>query len=286
MATSTSRVLSFAGLVLAGLVAIASLAGITVPSIYGRETPLWAAQGIGQDWIDLVVVSPVVAVCALLARRGSRTAQLAFAGALIYLLYSFVLYAFAVHFNRLFLVYVATLGIAFYLLIGLALALHRQQAMSWFRTPPPLARAAGAFLIVVAAAFALLWLSDVIPALVRGSSPAGLDDVGLATNPIYVIDLAVILPALLATGIMLIRKQTAAFVVAPILLAFNVLMTGALLGMFVAMRQRGLSTDLAGPTVSAILCAASGALFVALTRPLRPLREPAAVLGDSRLQVH
>ena len=58
-------------LILALLVAVASLAGILVPETYARETAEWAGQAIGQDWFDLLVAVPALIVCALGARRGS-----------------------------------------------------------------------------------------------------------------------------------------------------------------------------------------------------------------------
>src|SRR5262245_44773179 len=102
------------------LMAVASAAGIYCPDVYARETPSWAAQGTGQDIVNLFVVAPALVVCAYLAGRGSLRAWLVWLGLLFYVLYSYVLYAFFVHFNRLFLVYVSVLGLSFWALAGAA----------------------------------------------------------------------------------------------------------------------------------------------------------------------
>src|SRR5690349_5713700 len=113
---------------LAMLVAFVSLVGILHPSIYARETPNWAAQALGQDWVDLLFAVPWLAVSGLYAARGSRRALFLLAGAMLYTFYEFAIYAFAVHFNVMFLAYCATLGVTFYALAGLALVFVREDA--------------------------------------------------------------------------------------------------------------------------------------------------------------
>jgi hypothetical protein len=73
------------------LLAATSVGGILLPSTYARETASWRAQGIGQDWFDLLVVVPVLVTGAIRLRRGSRAARIVVGGALIYSAYSFVL---------------------------------------------------------------------------------------------------------------------------------------------------------------------------------------------------
>lgn len=55
---------------------------------------------------------------AILAGRGSGRAHLVWLGVLVYLIYSYIIYALSVQFNPLFLVYVALLGCSLYALIG------------------------------------------------------------------------------------------------------------------------------------------------------------------------
>lgn len=262
------RLLSFAALVLAGLVAVAAAGGIALPSVYAQETATWAAQGLGQDWIDLLIVAPVLVICAIAITRRSRAALFVLGGTLLYLVYSFVLYAFAMHFNVLFLVYVAALGVSFYSLLGVGRHLQRERAATWFPDDLPFRRFGAWFLIVVAVAFAGLWLSSVVPALVRGTPPPELAEAGLITNPVHVLDLALLLPALFAGGVLLLRRRGPGRVLAPILLTFNTLMTLALVGMMVAMYQRGLSSDLTVAGAMGVLAVISGGLLIAFLRPL------------------
>src|SRR5262252_1287924 len=110
MTTASSRVLPIvAAYPLAALVVLASIGGLLVDDVYARESANWAAQGVGQDWVDLVVAVPWLVLSGIFAQRGSRAALLLLAGGLVYTLYEFVIYALALHFNALFLVYCAVL---------------------------------------------------------------------------------------------------------------------------------------------------------------------------------
>ncbi len=58
---------------LAVLIAISSIIGILFENIYWQEVPGYAAQGIGQDIINLIVLVPILFVAAVLIIRGSKT---------------------------------------------------------------------------------------------------------------------------------------------------------------------------------------------------------------------
>ena len=84
-------------------IGVASLAGLAAPSTYAAEAPAWAAQAVGQDVVNLLVVAPALLVAGWLADRGSARARLMIGGCLVYAAYSHVVYAVGLHFNRLFL---------------------------------------------------------------------------------------------------------------------------------------------------------------------------------------
>ena len=224
---------------LAALFAAASFGNLVLPAAYARETASWTAQGVGQDWVDLLVVAPLLVIAALLARRGSRRAGLVLGGAVAYTTYSLALYAFAVHFNPLFLVYSAALGLSFYALVATVVACSRADPRSWYPTLPPI-RAAGVFAIVLGLAFYALWLAEVIPAVASGTPPASLAEVGLITNPVQVLDIGIVLPAFIAGGVALIRRRGLGYWLVPVMLTFGVLMDIALIGMDASMAARGL----------------------------------------------
>ena len=229
------------------LLAALSLGGLVLP-VYAHETPAWTAQAIGQDWFDLVIAAPWIAICA--TRRGYRWRVL-LAGAYAYTVYELFIYAFAVHFNALFLVYCATLGLAGYALVAQVIELaHGEQ-----RAP----RFVGGYLVAIGVAFALLWLAEDVPALLHRTTPASLVETGLLTNPVHVIDLAFVLPAHVIAGILVWKRRNALF--AQIVLAFGILMAASIGAMLVVMQGIG------GVAIAMFVIAAVTA--VVLARALR-----------------
>jgi len=208
------------------LLAVISIGGLASDA-YARETSAWAAQGIGQDWFDLLIAAPWLALCGYLARTGSWRWRVLLAGGFAYTMYELVIYTFGVHFNALFLVYCATLGLAAFAFIALVAELRR--------TTPRIARRnahlGGAFLVGLATIFAALWLAEDVPAVIRNAPSPTLAVTGLFTNPVHVIDLSFVLPAHIVVGLLLWRRRPTGELFAPILLAFGVLMAASIGGM-------------------------------------------------------
>ncbi len=258
-------------LLLAALVTTAALGGILLPSTYGREAASWAAQGVGQDWVNLLVVAPAIAVLAVAVSRGSRRARLLLGGALLYVAYSFLFYVFAVHFNRLFLVYCACLGLGFYGLQAVLLELWPEPMWNWFDVAAP-RRAAGTWLVTLGTAFAVLWLSQVVPALWEGGDPVGSAELGLLTNPAHVLDLSFLCPLMLATGTSAFRRGRLGGVMAPILLAFSVVLALAVVGNAVSMERQGVGRAMPMAGAAGVVAVVSIGLLVRFLRGPRRLR--------------
>jgi hypothetical protein len=252
----------------AALVAFVSLVGILFPTVYARETPNWAAQALGQDWVDLLFAVPWLSVTGLLALRGSRRALFLLGGGMLYIFYEFVIYGFAVHFNALFLAYCATLGVTFFALAGMAVRLLGEDVQLWYGEKPPI-RTAGFFLIGVGVLFTMAWLGDVIPALVHGTTPESVSEAGVPTNPVHVIDLSIILPLHVIAGVALLQRRKLGYTLAPIVLSFGVIMALSIAGMLVVMRQRGIDASLAIATSMGFVAASSAAILGLVLRRLR-----------------
>jgi len=250
---------------LALLVALAACAGLFWASTYAQEKPLWAAMGMGGDAVNLLVIVPVLLASGSLARKGSVPACLVWIGTLVFLLYNFFIYAMAVHFNPVFPVYCAVLGLSFFGLVGFLPALSISEIAGRYGQRAPVKTTAAA-LFLIALVFGVQWLREIIPALGSGQAPKGVAELGLLTNPVHVLDLSFVLPANVITALLLLRRKPVAFTIAPVLLVFSTLMPVALVGMIVAMVLKGLSKDYAP---AAIFAAMAAALAVLLARFLR-----------------
>jgi hypothetical protein len=211
------------------LMAMASASGIFIAGLY-RDVPSLVAQSIGLDVITLVVALPALAISALLAGRGSKRARLIWLGMLLYVAYTYASYAFGVRFNPLFMIYVALLGCSTYALIG-GLATTDWVGIEAAFTERTPVRAVSIFLLVVAALCYLLWLSEVIPASLTGIPPQSVQDAGMPTNVIHVLDMAWFLPALVVAAVSLWYKRPLGYALAPSLLSCFVFLPLTLLSM-------------------------------------------------------
>jgi len=249
------------------LVLLASASGIFLTSIYTRETPSWAVQGIGQDIVNIVAVV-VLLIAVSFVNKGSVKAFLVWSGVLLYLIYAYVIYAFDVHFNSLFLVYVAILGLSFYALVGLVIHLHLDQFQASFSANTK-ARAVSVFLLVLGIVFYLLWFSEEIPALLTGKFPQSVTAANVPTNPVHVLDLGLYLPAMIITAVLLWRRKLLGYLLAGPLLVFSILTGTAILAIFLVMSVKGMPTSVGVEAFFAIIIVVSLVLSVLYVREVK-----------------
>jgi len=243
----------------AALLAIAgSVVGLTQPAIYARLTAVFLPQALAQDVANLALASPAMLILAALALRGSLRAYLLWLGVVTFTVYNYFIYTFSVPFGPLFLLWVAVLGLCIYALIGGVASADHQAVRERFASPRPVQVVAW-LLIVTAGFFGFVWLSEVIPALLAGRMPQTATDMALPTNPVHILDLAFFLPAVLATGVMLLKQRPLAYTVAPAMIVFLIL-TGApilLTPVVQSVRGQAAAWGVVGPigTLTAVLLA-------------------------------
>ncbi len=211
--------LSIAAAVLAVL---GSIIALSVPGIYARLTPVFLPQALAQDIANLAIASPAWLILAAFALRGSLRAYLLWLGVLAFTIYNYVIYTFSVPFGPLFLLWVAVLGLSLYALIGGVSSVDHDAVKAVFTSPHAVA-VVGWFLIATGILFALLWLSEDVPALLRGTMPQSVVDMALPTNPVHVLDLAFFLPGVLVAGWLLLKGRALAYTLAPAFIVFLIL---------------------------------------------------------------
>ena len=249
------------------LVLIASSAGLFLKSTYARETVSYATQSVGQD-IENIIAAAALLITAYFVSKGLVKAFLAWMGILLALIYSYVIYAFAVHFNSLFLVYVAIVGLSFYTLAGSLIRLHLDSLQPYFVANSK-ARLVSVFLLLVAVLFYLQWLGEDIPALLAGKIPQSVMEAGLLTNPVHVLDLGLYLPAMIITSILLWRRKPLGYVMAIPLLVFSVLTGIGILAIFLVMSSRGMATSVVVELFFAAIVVVSLVLSVLYLREVK-----------------
>ena len=224
-------------------IVIVSYAGLYIPDTYINETVNWRAQALGQDMIDLILIVPLLLVTSWLAYKNNLIAYLLWGGIIIYIIYTFVLFSFAVHFNYLFVIYCLTLGLAFYTFLYFLFFQINKPISNLIVEKIP-AKTIGFFLIILSGLFYLLWLSEILSAIINKTFPASITEAGLITNPVHVLDLSVVLPGLMIVAILLLKRNPLGLVLVPAALTFCLLMDITIGVLIVVTRSKGINTVL------------------------------------------
>ena len=223
---------------IAALLLLVSGIGLWVPGFY-RGPLAWTVQAVAQDFINLVIVLPVLIISGYLAFHGSQRGHLIWLGTLSYLVYSFVIYAFGVYYNSLFLVYVAVLGCCLWALIGGMATTDWRAIRMRFATNTPV-KLISVLLLIQVVLFYLTWLKEDIPALLSATIPATVIESGLATNPVHVLDMAGLLPAIALSAIWLWRRQTVGYGLAAVVITNAIFQGVGITGVMIFLLRAGL----------------------------------------------
>jgi hypothetical protein len=218
--------------------------------LYGHESVSGAAQAIGQDFVTLLVAVPLLLVAARIASTGSVRGLVLRAGALAYFAYTYLLLAFGGTYNELFLAYVALFSVSSFGFILSIVSIDASRLQAQF-SPRFVRRPVGWALVGFGALLASLWLGRIIPALVSGKTPPGLES--YSTLFVQVGDLGVVIPAAILAGTLLVRGRAFGYLLAPVMLVLASAFGLALLAMAASM-------TIAGVAISAVELAFFSAL--------------------------
>ena len=212
--------------------------GLTLASAYGfvAEHPYpgldraTTTAAHAQDLCSLIVAGLLV-FSAL--RPDSARAHLVRLGLLAYVAYSYLVYLEGMAMTHAFLLYVVLVAVSGGALLD---GIVRLEPPAWTRpVAGRLERGTGWFLVVVALLFATLWLAALLPFTLCGARPES-EGPGGAPFPVFVLDLAVVLPCVLLVGLLLLDRRPigrplAVVVVVKIITLFTTLWAGTLAGL-------------------------------------------------------
>ena len=188
-------------------------------------------------------------------------------GLIAYLLYSYLIYVTGVPMNRMFLVYVVIVTLSGAALAAGLLGLPSVAPPS--RVPRRLRTGTGWMLVVTSLLFAGLWLSTLLPFALGGDPPVP-EGVGGTPYPVFVLDLAIVLPCIAAVGVLLIRGRPlgpplAVVALIKIITLFTALWAGPLVALATGEHVH-LGPD-AGPSVALLVASTALAARVAALVP-------------------
>lgn len=208
--------------------------------IYKNESVSMALQARAQDGITLVLGVPALLWSFLLSGKGSLKGRFLLLGLLGYLLYTYATYSFGAMYNGLFLVYVAVLSACFFAFILTFLSLWEEDIPSRLDKRFP-EKFVGVILIVTAALAGMMWLKRICIPLVNREVPGELEH--YTTLVIQALDLAILLPAGILAGILLMKKNKFGYLLAPVMVIKQMVLVIVIIAMFINQSANGVSTD-------------------------------------------
>lgn len=222
----------------------------------------------GQDLVTLLAAGALL-WGGMRARRGSLAGHIVWLAVCLYVPYTYLMYVVAPY-NDALLVYIAAIGLGLYGLIDGLFRLDASAIGDAFAAVPR--RSAAWFLIAVALLFVTLWLVDIISVW-----PGGIPDTLFTydiPSIVHVLDLGVVLPLLVITGVLLLRGHPIGPVLAAIVLVKTVTLGLALLSMNAFVAASGGEVNASEPVIWTAVVLISGGWLVVGARRMRPVAAP------------
>lgn len=223
------------------LTIVATVIGLFVPDFY-RDAAVLLPQVYGQDLLTLVVAVPALAASLFYATRGSLRGYVVWLGVTGYLLYTYSSYAFMTAFNELYLVYTTLLWLTLFTFVGGMVHLDATRLKRAVGDVP--VRSYVVFQLLLVVLIGLLWLSEILPATLAGTTPPSVAEAGLPTSVIYSLDLGIILPAFAISAYWLANRRAWGYAFTAVLLVKVVTLGGAVLAMALFMILDGQAVPL------------------------------------------
>ena len=172
-----------------------------------------------------------------LARKGSLKGRFLLTGVLGYFFVTYLFYLVMGMYNRLFLAYAFLMGTSFFAFTLAVLSFAVNKLPELFKRNTPV-KFTGGFLVFESFLIAFLWLSIVVPPLINGELyPQQVEH--YTTLIVQGMDLGLLLPIAIVSGILLIRKNTFGYLFGPIYFVFLSMLMTALTAKVIAMGISG-----------------------------------------------
>ena len=202
---------------------------------YANLSLLRASSYIGADWTMVLLVVPLLWLCAALMIRQPKWVLIS-GGGLIMAFYYAISLAFGADFNRYFLIYTVLFAVtgytlAYFVQLTGKLKWHLQDATRISVWRPTV-------MLFVAGGTALVWLALIIPAQIQGDYSAFIDL--NTTEPTFVLDLGVLFPLFTYCGWALLKQKSFGYRFTPALLTFYTLVGAMVTLQTLVQRQNGI----------------------------------------------
>lgn len=266
-----------------GPIAVTSIRGQVVQlygrGVYSMDTLFKAGANRGSDVVTLLLGLPLLAVCTALYRRGSLRGGLLLIGTIGYFLYTYASIALGAAYNGLFLVYIALFSASLFGFVLAFASVDQRRLASHISGRMPRRWIAG-FMILSGLATTVIWLGPLLGAIAAGAPPPKLET--STTSITDLVDLGVITPATILSGVLILRRDALGYVIAFALIVLEVLLAPMIVAQTIFQLRAGIAfstAEIVGP-ICGFVALALIALW-ALVTMLRNISERGALDASS-----
>lgn len=207
--------------------------------LYHNESISMAAQVIAQEFVTLCIVLPLLIFSLILVNRNSLKGKMFLTGILGYLLYTYASYSFLAVYNNFFFLYVLLMSLTFFgFILNMYQLIKLRKKIKFSKLP---SKYIGYSIIFFGVLILFMWLGKLVPPLLQNTVPSDLEH--YTTFPIQALDIAIIIPVTLITGITLTKNQQLGYLLSPIILIKGITLLLAIDAMMISMFLNGNSVD-------------------------------------------
>ncbi|HQX17699.1 MAG TPA: hypothetical protein PLA27_14855, partial [Anaerolineales bacterium] len=238
---------------------------INARGLYYWDTVSSAAQMQANDLATLALGAPLLAISFWLTLRGSLRGRLLMTGTLGFILYTYITMCFGAAYNKFFLVYVALFSLSLFAFIVSMMSFDLKNLPSHFSEKLPRGWIAG--LLFFAAAFlSLAWLGRIAATFAPNAIPALENTTSLF---IQAMDLGLIVPLCVMSGILLLRRAAWGYLLASVGLMKFLTMGVAVSVMSLNMLRVGVPISMMEVTIFPIIAIANIIMVASLLRNIK-----------------
>lgn len=251
---------------------VSTLLGLLRPGHYNASPDRVLLYRV-QDATILLVGVPVLAIGLWYATRGSLRGRVVWLGGLAYTTYVWASVGLQVSYNEFFLGYVALFSLSLFTLVGGVLSTDAEAVRRSLEGRVSASLYGGA-LVAIGVGLGVLWLSDIGPALLAGTTPLIVREAGRGTLVSHFLDLGVVVPSLFVGGVWLRRGRTWGYVLAGVVLVLGAVLASSISAMTLVL--------VSGETVTVSPVAAVFTFLPALVSAALAVRYVASMDGPER----
>ncbi len=199
--------------------------------IYAFNPQRVVAEGVGWDWVTLLVAAPLLIACAPGVRRGSLRARLLALGLLGYLFYQYLMYAVFWAFGPLLPLFIALYALSLVAIVWTVSTIDVAALPACVRPRFP-RKGMAVFSGVMAALLVVMWAQRLATAYRGDLAGAGL--LGMPTFTVQALDLGMLVPLATATAVLLWRSNPWGYLLGVVFAVKGATMAGAICAMLIS----------------------------------------------------